>query len=91
MSELRKCFVLKEVEMTMPELKKGDVFRVDPIDGTDVINIRGKWKIALTDAKSRSPAGNCSLQIGHVKLILDKDLEFNSKKATPRAVEAPRP
>ena len=57
--KLRPCFVLKEVKVSMKDLKKGDIFRLGPASSEDVFaNEPTEYCLVLTDAVPTPPDGN---------------------------------
>lgn len=54
---LRKCFVLREVQVEMKDLKKGDVFRLGKAAPDDCVNEK-EYSVASGDAYSEPPEGN---------------------------------
>jgi len=66
--KLRKCFVLKEVEIDMDKLKKGDVFRLGKASQEDCVN-EDQWSLAKTDSYPAKPDGNSGVDANHLEFV----------------------
>ncbi len=76
--KFRKCYVLREAEINMSELKKGDVFRLGKAADTDCVNPE-EWQLAGADAKPCEPEGNAGVEcspLAFVKQPSKNELRF---------------
>lgn len=66
--EFRKCYVLREQEVDMGKLKKGDVFRMGKAIEKDTVNTE-QWSLAKQDAKSCEPEGNSVVECNPIAFV----------------------
>ena len=64
MTTFRKCFVLRQVEVPMVDLRVGDLFRLEG----DALADPSQWSAVTSDAKSIEPDGNCIVNCVAVKV-----------------------
>jgi len=76
-TKFRKCYVLREVQVDMDSLKKGDVFRLDKASPTDVVN-EVQWSVANEDAKMCEPKGNTIVQATLIAFVAQSIIKFIS-------------
>ena len=74
--KMRKCFVLRQVEVDMAQVKKGDIFRLTPQDGSEDKFLDPKeWELAVSDAKPCEPEGNYVVEAEPV--VVTRMVKFN--------------
>ena len=66
--KFRKCFVLREQEIDMSKLKKGDVFRMWNTTEIGMGNTE-QWSLAKEDAKPCEPEGNNSVMCNPIVFV----------------------
>lgn len=76
-TKFRKCYVLREVQIDMDSLKKGDMFRLDKASPTDVVN-DVQWSLANEDAKMCEPNGNAIVQATLIAFVAQSIIKFKS-------------
>lgn len=71
---MRKCFVLREVEVPMEELKKGDVFRLEPATPDDAVNVgHHEYSLAKNNAsKLENEEWNCVVEASNISFVLSE-------------------
>ena len=79
---LRKCFVLRDVEIKMEELREGDIFRLQPACPEDAVNVdRYEYSIAKGAAgKVPGSEWNCSVEsvtISFVESVHPRQINFS--------------
>lgn len=71
----RKFFVLREVEVEAEELRKGDVFRIEPASVTDFVHINPREFFIVREDPKKSPVAktagdaNVSIQAAPVAIV----------------------
>lgn len=66
--KFRKCYVLREIEIPMGDLKKGDIFRLEKASETDCVNTK-EWSIAEQGANPCEPDGNVGIEASPISFI----------------------
>ena len=59
--KFRKCYVLREIEIPMADLKIGDIFRLEKASEIDCVNPK-EWSIVKRNAESCEPEGNTQVK-----------------------------
>jgi hypothetical protein len=78
MSETRRCFVLREVEIDVAQVRKADIFRLEPADDDDDVPTR--WNVATADAAPFGRAGDFSVECEPVQVTLQQPLRAAIKQ-----------
>lgn len=66
--KFRKCFVLREQEIDMASLQKGDIYRLGKASKADTVNDK-QYNICEQNAFPIDPPGNCSVVSKVVVLV----------------------
>ena len=75
MINLRKCFVMRDGKETLTELedvKKGEVFRLEPATALDR-NCSTDWWVARSDGKKIPPEGNAIIEAEIYKVLTQRE------------------
>lgn len=91
---VQKAHVLKQFDVRVADLKKGDIFRLSVRDEQGNLT-QSEWMVAVTDAVV-SPDGELSIQSDTVHLVMGRPElvsftvrrgEITKKPLTPQAVQ----
>ena len=66
--KLRKCFVLREVEVSLIDIKADDIYRLEKAGPEDPVS-SNQWMIAESNAVACDPPGNVAVKSQNVALV----------------------
>jgi len=79
--ELRKCFVLEEVEIDFKDLKKGDLFRQGKTKEDTGHDDDSYW-VSCNDAFPEKPEGNSGVRAHKISFVKDEFSSINIRLRT---------